>query len=141
MNREKVRQSVHNLLASDALTPTFGRMVVLQDLADALTRRFEDSDEEGLRQVYVVRAVQRDTQFVLFVAPLNGEDPEQYAAALEDFIGSSDVAVQPYEAPKFPMPSDGSSSDEDLSKFGARTRYIYDSAGSGKWKAGKAARW
>ena len=76
MNREELRKSVHNLLARDALTPTFGRLAVLQDLAVALTRRFEDSDEEGLRQVYVVRAVQRDTQFVLFVAPLHGEDPE-----------------------------------------------------------------
>jgi hypothetical protein len=104
MNRKELRKSVHNLLAGDALTPTFGRMVVLQDLADALTRRFEDSDEEGLRQVYVVRAVQRDTQFVLFVAPLHGEDPDQYAAALEDFIGSADVAVQPYKVPGFPLP-------------------------------------
>lgn len=104
MNRENLRKSVHMLLASFAITPTFGRLAVVQELAVALNLRFGDADEAGLREVNVVRAVQRDTQFALFVSALSGEDPDQYCAALEDFIGSDRVVVHPYMVPGFPIP-------------------------------------
>lgn len=104
MNRENLRKSVHTLLASFAITPTFGRLAMVQELAVVLNLRFGDADEAGLREVNVVRAVQRDTHFALFVSPLSSEDPDQYCAALEDFIGSDRVVVHPYMVPGFPLP-------------------------------------
>lgn len=115
LDHENARLSICSLLDLWSSMPTADRTLrsgLLESIWDAEPRL-------PLRSLHQV-----GQDFVLTVQVPEGDDAEEYCAAVEALIDYPRLTVEPYEH-KW--------SDDDLSEFGKRTRYIHSSTvGSGK---------